>query len=79
MGHPPLAKLHYSEMVAERTLANYAGLEITTLPCTPAAEAVYSGAVFSGNKAILQSGFSPKYEATGRSFKIKGIITSVSR
>lgn len=51
--HPPSAKSHHLVMVAEGTLANYAGLEISTLLCAPAAEAICSGTVFSGNKAPL--------------------------
>lgn len=50
MAHPPQQPSPHSAVWAERTLANYAGLKITTLPCFPAAGPICVGPVVRGNK-----------------------------
>lgn len=50
MAHPPQQPSPHSAVWAERTLANYAGLKITTLPCCPAAGPICVGPVVRGNK-----------------------------
>lgn len=81
MAHPPWQPPPHSMVWAERTLANYAGLKITTLLCSPAAGPICVGPVVKREQSPppwSQAG--PKCEATGTSKRgMKGIITSFSR
>lgn len=45
MAHPPWQPPPHSAVWTERTLANYAGLKITTLLCSPAAGRICVGPV----------------------------------
>lgn len=50
MAHPPQQSPPHSAVWAERTLANYAWLKITSLLCSPAAGPICVGPVVRGNK-----------------------------